>query len=312
MFINSLINLASRWTTEQDLDTLYKVKEVLGKGGNGKVYAGVRKKDGKEVAIKKIRKRSISMRSEQSVPLEVVILQQLQDVPGVISLLDYLESDGSYYIVMERFPCKDMFDYISDHHRGVPEQVARDMFNQIVAAVQQCRKKGIVHGDIKDENIVLNMKTKEVKLIDFGSSSLWTEKVQTKFRGTREYAPPEWFSARRLRAEGLTVWSLGILLYSMVCGDTPFQTDLQITQGGLTFPDSLSQAATSLIESCLDKNPMSRITLAELSRHSWLQDRRWQISTGVERGRFTDRHDSTSVESDRFTDRYFVTGPVYV
>ena len=302
MFITSLLNLSSRCKLEQDLDCLYKVKEVLGKGGNGQVYAGVRRKDGREVAIKRIRKRSTNRKSEKSVLLEVAILQQLQDVPGVISLLDYSESDASYCIVMDRFPCKDMFDYISDHPRGVPEGVAREMFRQIVDAVQHCRKKGIVHGDIKDENVLVNTKTKEVKLIDFGSASLWTEDEVTQFCGTREYAPPEWVSARRVRAEGLTVWSMGILLYSLLCGDIPFQTDQQIRQSGLTFPDSLSRAAISLIEKCLDKNYRSRITLSDISRHTWLQDRGWWDSKEV--GRDRDR--------DRCTDRYFFTGPVFV
>lgn len=285
--------MSSRCKVELELHKLYQVKELLGKGGNGQVYAGVRRKDGKKVAIKRIKKRNSEKRRERSLPLEVLILQQLQDVPGVISLLDYLQSDGSHYIIMERFHCKDMFDFISDHPAGVSERIARDIFKQVVETVQHCRKKGIVHGDIKDENIVVNIETKEVKLIDFGSSNLWTDGVQTEFSGTREYAPPEWFSARRLTAEGLTVWSLGILLYSLLCGDIPFQTDLHIRQEGLTFPGSLSQTAISLIQRCLDKNPSSRISLGDLSRHSWLLEKSLE-------------------DRERASDRYFVTKAVFV
>jgi len=293
MFINSFLKLSTRFKVELELHKLYDVQELLGKGGTGEVYSGIRRKDGLEVAIKRIKKRNRERRREKSLPSEVIILQQLQDVPGVISLEDYLQSDGSHYIVMERFKCKDVFDFISDHPVGVPESVARDIFKQIVQTVQHCRKKGIVHGDIKDENIVVNIETKEVKLIDFGSSGLWSEESLSRFGGTREYAPPEWFSAGRLTAEGLTVWSLGILLYSLLCGDSPFQTDLHIRQAGLTFPATLSLPATCLVKRCLDKNTATRISLTDLSRHSWLLDKNIPAR-------------------DRFSDRYFITKPIFV
>jgi len=293
MFIKCFLSLPSRCKVEFELHKVYEVKNLLGKGGNGEVYSGVRRSDGKEVAIKRIKKRKNEKRNEKKLLSEIFILQQLQDVPGVVSLTDYHQSDGSHYIVMEKFPCKDMFDFISDHPFGVAESVTRDLFKQIVETIQHCKKKGYVHGDIKDENILINTETTEVKIIDFGSSEKWTEEVLTRFGGTREYAPPEWFTIRRVTAESLTVWSLGILLYSLLCGDSPFQTDLHIRQEGLHFPPTISQAAACLIRRCLDKNPAKRISLSDLSRHSWLLDNR-------------------SGEGDRSTDRYFVTEPVFV
>lgn len=283
MFIKSVFNFPSKCKVEYELHKLYEVKDLLGKGGNGEVYAGIRKKDGKEVAIKRIKKRSSERRGKKSLPSEVLILQQVENVPGVISLLDYLQSEANHYIVMERFPSRDMFDFIGDHPFGVDESVARDMFKQIVETVLHCRKKGIVHGDIKEENILINTETKEVKLIDFGSSSSWSEDLLTRYGGTREYAPPEWFSAKKVTPEGLTVWSLGILLYSILCGDIPFQTDLHIRQEALTLPRNLSLAAGSLVQRCLDKNPATRITLTDLATHSWLlsQGDRYFFSTPV-------------------------------
>ena len=284
MFINSFLALRSRFKVEFDLHKVYEVKHSLGKGGHGEVYSAVRRKDGKKVAIKRIKKRNCEKRRRKKLPSEVSILQQLQDVPGVVPLLDYHQSEGSHYIVMERFPCKDMFDFISEHPSGVGENVARDMFKQIVEIVQHCRKKGFVHGDIKDENMLINTETKEINLIDFGSSDQWSEEVLTRFGGTRDYAPPEWLLAGKVTAEGLTVWSLGILLYSLLCGDIPFQTDLHIRQEKISLPPPISQAAASLVQRCLEKNPDKRITLTDLSTHTWLVD----------------------------TDRYFVTQPVFV
>ena len=91
--------------------------------------------------------------------------------------------------------------------------------------------------------------------------------------GTRVYAPPEWIKFRRYRAEGLTVWSLGILLYDMVCGDIPFETDMQIKKANLYFKESLnlSTEAKNLIRSCLTLAMKDRITLEELEDHSWLK-----------------------------------------
>jgi len=136
MFIKCFLSLPSRCKVEFELHKVYEVKNLLGKGGNGEVYSGVRRRDGKEVAIKRIKKRKSERRYEKKLLSEIFILQKLQDVPGVVSLTDYHQSDGSHYIVMEKFPCKDMFDFISDHPFGVAESVTRDLFKQIVETIQ--------------------------------------------------------------------------------------------------------------------------------------------------------------------------------
>ena len=85
MFIKSVFNFPSKCKVEYELHKLYEVKDLLGKGGNGEVYAGIRKKDGKEVAIKRIKKRSSERRGKKSLPSEVLILQQVENVPVTIS-----------------------------------------------------------------------------------------------------------------------------------------------------------------------------------------------------------------------------------
>jgi len=274
MFISSFLSSASspRSKVEPDLSKLYQMKQLIGKGGNGHVYAGIRKADGKEVAIKRIKKSQRVRLKGNCLPKEVYMLRRLNGTPGVISILDYFESAGSHYIVMERLQGSDLFDFVSSFQQGLPERVTKEIFRQVVKVVYLCHMKGVVHGDIKDENIVIDTKTKEVKLVDFGSSGFWSEEAHSQYLGTREYAPPEWFSFHQVTNEGVTVWSLGILLYSLLFRDIPFQTVLQICQESPSIPFKVSPSCASLLEGCLDKELNSRFTMSQVISHPWLDN----------------------------------------
>merc|ERR1711990_202567 len=117
----------------------------------------------------------------------------------------------------------------------LPETLAKDLFKQILQTIMGCHKRGIVHRDIKDENILIDLNTFKIKLIDFGSGCFLEDRVYREFQGTRVYSPPEWINSRAYRPEGLTAWSLGVLLYDMVCGDVPFECDAQISRAQLTW-----------------------------------------------------------------------------
>ncbi|KAM4561422.1 serine/threonine-protein kinase pim-2-like [Fundulus diaphanus] len=166
----------------------YRCGTSLGRGGFSWVISGERLSDGLPVAIKVISRglvkewvhlsATLSLQPEtlRPVPLEIALLQRLSEVEGesgVIRMLDWLEVEGlGFLLITERLAqCQDLFDFITE--RGaLPERLALRFFRQVVQALRFVHQHGIVHRDVKDENIVVNTETMEVKLIDFGSGAL--------------------------------------------------------------------------------------------------------------------------------------------
>jgi len=266
----------------QSFEEAYKVGEVLGKGGFGTVYAGVRTRDGAHVAIKHVaRNKVLEWCSHQGrrVPLELKLLHSVQSVHGVIKLLDFYEKSDSFIYVLEKpSHSKDLFDFITDKG-SLEEQLAKNFFKQITDTVIACHKKGVVHRDIKDENVIIDLKSGKCSLIDFGSGAVLKDEVYTDFDGTRVYSPPEWIRTSQYHAEPATVWSLGILLFDMVCGDIPFEKDEDICSADVRFRvPGLSRDCQELILACLRIRPKDRISLEAILQHPWMSDASGDIS----------------------------------
>lgn len=151
-----------------------------------------------QVAIKSVSKNrplvvipsNNSNEEERLIPLETALMMETIHIPGVIRLIDFYELPDCYMIVMERLgtstSCKDLFDFISDSG-PIKEDLARFIFQQIIDTVIQVKAAGVIHRDIKDENILIDTRTLRVKLIDFGSGGRHHEEVYSDFDGNKVF-----------------------------------------------------------------------------------------------------------------------------
>ncbi|XP_039512054.1 serine/threonine-protein kinase pim-2-like isoform X3 [Pimephales promelas] len=271
---------ATTRTSEDDILSRFKIGKKLGVGGFGQVYEGKRLEDGLEVAVKIVKKfRSmeyVKIPGHPTIlPLEVGLLTAANRDPKVkeiIELLDWQDQPDQYIMVLERPPhCKDVFHFLIDHKRILREETARTIMAQATTAAQTCCDRGVFHGDIKLQNLLINKKTLKVKLIDFGCGRFLKESGYDDFRGTITYCPPELDTLHKYHAEPATVWSLGMLLFEMVCGRFPEAKEHPRINNDMWSERQLSKDCCHLIRRLLQENPKRRIGLEQIISHNWFK-----------------------------------------
>lgn len=229
------------------------------------------------MAVKQLPKSKVSSWGTingERVPLEICLLRKVSHIPGVIKLITWFEDPEDFLIVMERPKnVKDLFDYITDKEQ-LSESESRDLFRQVVDVVRQCHAAGVVHRDIKDENLLITTDSrgrKVLKLIDFGLGAFLNDHTTNFVGGTVLYSPPEKVQRNLYFAYPSTVWSLGILLYDMVCGVLPFSETHQIWTAGVRFRCHVSEECQNLIRWCLRLRPEVRPSLEQILQHPWMK-----------------------------------------
>ncbi|KAJ3008722.1 hypothetical protein HKX48_008381 [Thoreauomyces humboldtii] len=180
----------------------------------------------------------------------------------------------SFPAILTRKPSMDLFEHI-EAHSHLPERHARRIFIQITSALSYLHSHGIVHRDLKDENIVIDANL-DVKLIDFGSAAF--ETVHNKkasfdrFQGTLHYASPEILAGKKYRGKPSDIWALGVLLYTMLFGECPFRNSDEACDGPYKRPRvDVSRSCLRLVDWMLEKDPTRRPTAEEVLEHTWTQ-----------------------------------------
>ncbi|CAN6658687.1 serine/threonine-protein kinase Psk2p [Trichomonascus vanleenenianus] len=257
----------------------FEILDKMGEGAYGKVLlAQYRKPPKVMVVVKCVIKERILVdtwtrdKKLGTIPNEIKVMAALNSYPheSIIKLLDFFEDDDYYHIEMERHgnPGTDLFDLI-ELKADMSEQECRSLFKQVVSAVAHLHRHGIVHRDIKDENIVVDERGK-VKLIDFGSSAFVKQGPFDVFVGTLDYAAPEVLGGKPYAGKPQDVWALGILLYTIVYKENPFYNVDEIVDGNLRVPFVLSKESLDLVLMMLTRDVNKRPHLEAIERHPWL------------------------------------------
>lgn len=264
----------------------YVLGETIGKGTFGKVKLGIHLLTGEKVAVKILEKKRIIQAADvDRVAREIKILKRNRH-PNVVQLYEVIDSPDNIYLIMEHVDGGEMFEYIVAHRR-IRETEAAYLFCQIMDGLAYLHVNEVTHRDLKPENLLLQSNrysniqpphsTLSVKIVDFGLSNMHDGgRLLRTACGSPCYAAPEMIQGRLYRGPVADVWSLGVVLFAMVCGFLPFEdsnTNMlykKILSANYTMPTFLSANVQDLIRRILETDPEKRYTVDQIRQHPWL------------------------------------------
>uniref|UniRef100_A0A673IGA8 non-specific serine/threonine protein kinase n=1 Tax=Sinocyclocheilus rhinocerous TaxID=307959 RepID=A0A673IGA8_9TELE len=215
------------------------IGDQLGKGGFGVVYEGRCLED--------------DLKPDHPVPLPkeialTILVNKGPSVPEIIRLLDWQDHPDHFVMVLEcPSPCENLIEIMRRCGGSLDEETVRQIMWQAAHAANMCCLCRVLHRDVKLENLLINRETSEVKLIDFGCGDILRRSPYKSYHGTAVYSPPEYHSRGKYYSRPATVWSLGVLMFTMLCGRFP--SEIFITK----------------------KNPSRRLGLGQIMSHNWFK-----------------------------------------
>ncbi|NXQ41246.1 SIK2 kinase, partial [Catharus fuscescens] len=259
----------------------YDIERTLGKGNFAVVKLARHRVTKTQVAIKIIDKTRLDPSNLEKIYREVQIMKLLNH-PHIIKLYQVMETKDMLYIVTEFAKNGEMFDHLTSNGH-LSESEARKKFWQILSAVEYCHSHHIVHRDLKTENLLLDANM-NIKLADFGFGNFYKsgEPLST-WCGSPPYAAPEVFEGKEYEGPHLDIWSLGVVLYVLVCGSLPFDGPnlptlrQRVLEGRFRIPYFMSEVCLchpdceTLIRRMLVVDPTKRITISQIKQHKWMQ-----------------------------------------
>ncbi|XP_066974085.1 maternal embryonic leucine zipper kinase-like [Macrobrachium rosenbergii] len=257
------------------LDGQYELHETIGSGGFAKVKLATHILTGEKVAIKIMDKRQLGDDLPR-IYLEIEAMKQLTH-QHICKLYQVLETDMKLFMILEYCPGGELFDYIVEKDR-LQEDEARLFFRQITSAVAYIHNMGYAHRDLKPENLLLD-DDQNLKLIDFGlcaNPAGGMDQHLATCCGSPAYAAPELVSGRQYLGSEADIWSMGVLLYALLCGFLPFDDEnlgalyRKIQAGIYEKPEWLSSGSRELLSLMLQVDPKRRILVTDLLNHPWI------------------------------------------
>uniref|UniRef100_A0A6Q2WRB4 calcium/calmodulin-dependent protein kinase n=1 Tax=Esox lucius TaxID=8010 RepID=A0A6Q2WRB4_ESOLU len=262
----------------------YNLYEELGKGAFSIVKRCMRISNGQEYAAKIINTKKLSARDHQKLEREARICRLLKH-PNIVRLHDSISEEGFHYLVFDLVTGGELFeDIVAREYYS--EADASQCIQQILESVNHCHQSGIVHRDMKPENLLLASKLKgaAVKLADFGLAIevQGDQQAWFGFAGTPGYLSPE-VLRKDPYGKPVDMWACGVILYILLVGYPPFWDEdqhrlyQQIKAGAYDFPspewDTVTPEAKDLINKMLTINPVKRVTATDALKHPWIFQR---------------------------------------
>ena len=257
--------------------SFYKYGRIIGRGAFGKVNIGLNVLTGRIVAIKSFNKNNIlSENAKKKILYETNLMRSLFH-PSVTKILETFESEKYMLIIMEYISGGNLQNFVKKR-RKLCEKTSKILFRQIIQGIKYIHSKGIVHRDIKLENILLDLNN-IIKICDFGVGKLIKPNTILKDQcGTPVYMAPEILKGEGYHGFPVDIWSAGVALYIMLSGALPFNKskdhDLEyaiLNTNPKEIPD-ISQEAKNLLKNILEKDPKKRYTEDQILEHPWLND----------------------------------------
>ena len=277
------VNTIRKIVGYSNLNEIYEIRQVLGKGKFGLVKLGIHRGNGRKVAIKIINKKLVTAIDVQQVKTEIDILK-IAKHPNIIQLYDVLENENYIYIIMEYCAGGDLFSYIEKRGFRLPETRAAEIIHKLSTAVFFLHEYGVVHRDLKPENILMtdNSPNADIRLVDFGLGKIiGPGEMCTDPFGTFSYVAPEVLKEKPYSFK-VDLFAIGIIAYLLVAGFLPFDHETsekeiarQTVYEPTPFPTSvwknISKEARAFVDNLLQKNPQKRMGIQEVLQHKWLQ-----------------------------------------
>ncbi|CAG9535558.1 unnamed protein product [Cercopithifilaria johnstoni] len=256
---------------------LYDLQKTIGKGHFAVVKSASHVFTGEKVAVKVIDKTKFGSSMASHLIKEVRCMKLVRH-PNIVRLYEVIDTQTKLFLILE-LGDYDMYDFITKNaDKGCPESEAQQYFCQIIKAIDYCHQLHVVHRDLKPENVVFFERLGIVKLTDFGFSNKFIPGQQLETAcGSLAYSAPEILLGDAYDAPAVDVWSLGVILYMLLCGRLPFQeandseTLTKILDCKYSLPDTLSPHARYLISRMLVKDVQKRAALSEIINNSWVK-----------------------------------------